>query len=349
MCCLVSTVFVLRTGGFGYDFSDSVSGDSNYLENALEVVSKGVLAHGVTSFCPTLITQSAESYKKLIPRIKKNLHSKDRANILGSHLEGPFISRVKKGAHPEKYVINEPISSLDEMVQVYGDDLQNVAIITLAPELLQNKTIIAQLTAIGVTVSIGHSETSFDDAVEAVNNGARFITHLFNAMAPFKHREPGPIGLIASNETHGKIHYGIIADGEHTDKSAINLVYKTNPSKMVLVTDALSALGLITGSRLKIGAQTIEVKHNGAYVAGTETLAGSITPMVQCVSNLRNFTSCSIVDALECATLHPARVLAIEKIKGSLEYGCDADLVLLDDQLCLLSTYLMGEQVWSRE
>lgn len=340
---------MLFLGGFGYDFSDSPSNVPDYLEKALDVVSKGVLAHGVTSFCPTLITQSAESYKNLIPRIKKKLDSKDCANILGSHLEGPFISRVKKGAHPEQFVMNEPISELKQMTDVYGDDLQNVTIITLAPELLKNKQIIAQLTSLGVIVSIGHSETSLDDAVEAVNQGARFITHLFNAMSPFKHRQPGPIGLIASNITNKKIHYGIIADGEHTDKSAINLVYRTNPSKMVLVTDALSALGLTTGSRLKIGTQTIEVKHNGAYVAGTETLAGSITPMVKCVSNLKNFTDCSIVDALECATLHPARLLGIENRKGCLNFGCDADFILLDDQLSLISTFVQGNKVWSKE
>lgn len=338
----------LPSGGFGYDFSDAISCNASYLEDALQVVSKGVLAHGVTSFCPTLITQSAESYKKSIPRIARTFAAKDRANILGCHLEGPFISRDKKGAHPEQYVISEPVTSIDQVTHVYGDDLTNVAMITLAPEKIADMQIIGKLKSLGVsTVAIGHTSAQLKFASAAVEAGARFITHLFNAMSPFKHRDPGPIGLISDTVTSRKVHYGIIADGLHMDQSAINLVFRANPEKLVLVTDALSALGLTTGSKLKIGTQTIEVKDNGAYVAGTETLAGSITPMIQCVRNLRHFTKCSIVEALECATLHPARVLGIQHRKGSLHYGCDADFILLDDNLNLLSTFVYGNQVWA--
>lgn len=314
---------------------------------ALEVVSKGVLAHGVTSFCPTLITQSAESYKNSIPRIKRTFDSKDRANILGCHLEGPFISRDKKGAHPEQYVIGETVSTIEQVTHVYGDDLTNVAMITLAPERMVDIQLISKIKGLGVsTVAIGHTSAGLALAEEAVDAGACFITHLFNAMSPFRHRDPGPIGLISDTVTCRKVHFGIIADGLHMHQSAINLVYRANRERLVLVTDALSALGLTTGSKLKIGSQTIQVKDNGAYVEGTDTLAGSITPMIQCVSNLRNFTKCSIVDALECATLHPARVLGIQHRKGSLHYGSDADLILLDDNLNLLSTFLCGHQVW---
>ncbi|KAH9395750.1 putative N-acetylglucosamine-6-phosphate deacetylase [Tyrophagus putrescentiae] len=142
-------------------------------------------------------------------------------------------------------------------------------------------------------------------------------------MPVFHHRDPGLLGLLT-------IYYGIIADGIHTHYSALRLAYHANRTGMVLVSDAISACGLSTGIHM-IGTQRVEIKDNRAYVAGTDTLCGAIALLDHCVKNLyHSVDGCSVVEAIDCATLHPARTLGIEDRKGTLNFGADADFVLLD-------------------
>lgn len=148
-------------------------------------VSKGLLAHGVTSFCPTLVTSPTETYHQVLPKIKRKAGGKDGATILGVHVEGPFISVEKKGAHPEN-CIRELEEGFKTLVDVYGD-ISNVAIVTLAPEKLRVPEVIAELVRRGVTVSVGHSMADLKEGETAVQHGATLITHLFNAMLPVSH------------------------------------------------------------------------------------------------------------------------------------------------------------------
>ncbi|XP_017760179.1 PREDICTED: N-acetylglucosamine-6-phosphate deacetylase [Eufriesea mexicana] len=342
-------------GGFGIDFTHNI----NNAQLGINKVAKNLLQFGVTSFCPTLVTSPSETYHKILSNIMKKKGGIHGATVLGIHLEGPFISPTKKGAHPEIHIKQfEKASLLNILIQIFNGfesltdiygRLENVCLITLAPELPNAQSVIVELCKRNIKVSLGHSIANLGEGEEAIKSGASFITHLFNAMLPFHHRDPGLVGLLTSDQTsYGKIiHYGIIADGIHTHPAALRIAHRTHPEGLVLVTDALSALGLEEGVH-QLGQLKIEMHSGSAYIAGTDTLCGSTAEMSKCVRNFKEVTGCSIVEALEAATLHPARTLGIEKTKGVLNYGADADMVMLDKNLELLSTWISGECVYSK-
>ena len=170
---------------------------------------------------------------------------------MGVHLEGPFISQKKKGAHPPHLVHDAVNVECSNLHDVYGS-LEDVAIVTLAPEFDKSGKVIKKLVEQGIVVSLGHSEAGLAIGENAVNNGANFITHLFNAMLPFHHRDPGLVGLLTSQHLNRNIYYGIIADGIHTHYAALKIAFKTNPNGLILVTDAMSAMGMIKFSQSQI-------------------------------------------------------------------------------------------------
>lgn len=234
-------------------------------------------------------------------------------------------------------------------MEVYGS-LDNVAVVTLAPELANSQSVVRELSQRGITVSLGHSVANLSQAEEAVQHGASFITHLFNAMLPFHHRDPGIVGLLTSDQVPAgrTVYYGMIADGIHTNPAALRIAHRAHPSGLVLVTDAITAMGLPPGQHT-LGQQVIEIQGLHAYVAGTKTLSGSIATMDMCVRHFKQASGCSVEEALEAASLHPAQLLGISHKKGKLDYGCDADLVLLDDALNVKATFISGEEVWRKE
>lgn len=166
------------SGGYGVDFSYDV----DTVEEGVAKVSKGLLAHGVTSFCPTLVTSPVDTYHQVLPKIKRRAGGEHGATILGVHAEGPFISVEKKGAHPENCIRNFD-DGFNTLAQVYGD-INNISIITLAPEKPRVPEVITELVRRGVTVSVGHSMSDLKHGETAVKSGATLITHLFNAMLP---------------------------------------------------------------------------------------------------------------------------------------------------------------------
>ncbi|XP_043927133.1 N-acetylglucosamine-6-phosphate deacetylase isoform X2 [Protopterus annectens] len=289
-------------GGYGVDFSimtDEVS-------SGILLVAKKLLSHGVTSFCPTLVSSPPSVYHKVLPQIKIHDGGPDGAGVLGVHLEGPFISKEKKGAHPEHCLRTFQNDILQELSDMYGS-IDNVIILTLAPEIRGSKDVIREMVRRGITVSLGHSIANLSQAEEAVIEGASFITHLFNAMLPFHHRDPGIVGLLTSDRIPAgrTVFYGMIADGIHTNPAALRIAHRAHPKGLVLVTDAITAMGLPPG-RHTLGQQVIEIEGLHAYVAG-----------------------CSLESALEAASLHPAQLLGIEHRKGTLNYGADAGTLLI--------------------
>ncbi|XP_069036961.1 N-acetylglucosamine-6-phosphate deacetylase [Lepisosteus oculatus] len=331
-------------GGYGIDFSQA----TNDVKGGIDLVAKKVLAHGVTSFCPTLVTSPPDIYHKVLPEVKVHNGSEQGAGVLGVHLEGPFISREKKGAHPEQYLRTFQAGAARDLLDTYGY-LDDVSIVTLAPELPHSLGVIQELVQRGITVSLGHSVANLSQAEEAVQEGATFITHLFNAMLPFHHRDPGIVGLLTSDRvpTGRTVFYGMIADGIHTNPAALRIAHRAHPAGLVLVTDAITAMGLPPG-RHTLGQQVIEIEGLNAYVAGTKTLSGSIATMDMCVRHFLQASGCTVEAALEAASLHPAQLLGISQQKGTLDYGADADFVLLDDSLDVKATYIAGEQVWEK-
>uniref|UniRef100_A0A8C9XM63 N-acetylglucosamine-6-phosphate deacetylase n=1 Tax=Sander lucioperca TaxID=283035 RepID=A0A8C9XM63_SANLU len=308
-------------GGYGIDFSQA----SDDVSSGVSFVAKKILQHGVTSFCPTLVTSPPAVYHKVLPQIKVSDGGEHGAGVLGFHLEGPFISVEKKGAHPEQFLRTFQSGGIEDLMEAYGG-LDNIAMVTLAPELGGSQSVVKELCQRGITVSLGHSVANLSQAEEAVHHGASFITHLFNAMLPFHHRDPGIVGLLTSDQVPAgrTVYYGMIADGIHTNPAALRIAHRAHPSGLVLVTDAITAMGLPPG-RHTLGQQVIEIQGLHAYVAG-----------------------CSVEEALEAASLHPAKLLGISHKKGNLDYGSDADLVLLDDALNVEATFISGEEVWRK-
>ncbi|XP_066496717.1 N-acetylglucosamine-6-phosphate deacetylase [Tiliqua scincoides] len=332
-------------GGFGVDFS--LAADD--VGAGISLVAQKILSHGVTSFCPTLVTSPPSVYRKVLPQIHINNGGPHGAGILGVHLEGPFISKEKRGAHPENFLRTYEKGAFQEVQATYGC-LDCVRIITLAPEMKRSGEVIRELTKQGICVSLGHSIANLSQAEEAVRHGATFITHLFNAMLPFHHRDPGIVGLLTSDQIPPgrQVFYGMISDGIHTNPAALRIAHRAHPKGLVLVTDAIPAMGLPPG-RHTLGQQVIEVDGLNSYIAGTKTLSGSVATMETCVRHFRDTTGCSVEMALEAASLHPAQLLEIEDQKGTLDYDTDADFLLLDDSLQVRATYIAGQQVWRRE
>uniref|UniRef100_A0A7N6B6X8 N-acetylglucosamine-6-phosphate deacetylase n=1 Tax=Anabas testudineus TaxID=64144 RepID=A0A7N6B6X8_ANATE len=311
-------------GGYGIDFSQA----SEDVSKGISFVAKRILEHGVTSFCPTLVTSPPVVYHKVTSPVK-------------------IVE--KKGAHPEQYLRTFRSGGIEDLMEAYGS-LDNVAMVTLAPELASSQSVVRELCQRGITVSLGHSVANLSQAEEAVQNGASFITHLFNAMLPFHHRDPGIVGLLTSDQVPAgrTVYYGMIADGIHTNPAALRIAHRAHPSGLVLVTDAITAMGLPPG-RHTLGQQVIEIQGLHAYVAGTKTLSGSIATMDMCVRHFKQASGCSVEEALEAASLHPAQLLGISHKKGNLDYGSDADLVIIDDALNVRATYINGEEVWRKE
>ncbi|KAJ0058520.1 hypothetical protein NL108_016383, partial [Boleophthalmus pectinirostris] len=311
---------VQLNGGFGVDFSQS----SSDVASGVRLVGHRILEHGVTSFCPTLVTSSPSVYHQVLPQISVQNGGAHGAGVLGVHVEGPFISAQKKGAHPEQYLRTFSSPGLSDLLQTYGT-LEPVRVVTLAPELEHSGGVVRELSQRGVTVSLGHSTANLSQAEDAVQSGASFITHLFNAMLPFHHRDPGIVGLLTSDRVPAErtVFYGMISDGIHTNPAALRIAHRAHPKGLVLVTDAIMAMGLPPG-RHTLGQQVIEIQGLHAYVAGTKTLSGSIATMDMCVRHFRQASGCSVEEALEAASLHPAQLLNLSHRKGALDYGCDA-------------------------
>ncbi|XP_033217985.1 N-acetylglucosamine-6-phosphate deacetylase [Belonocnema kinseyi] len=331
-------------GGLGIDFSNNIDN----VEEGVSKVAKQLLTHGVTSFCPTVVTSPKETYRKVLPKIRRTYGTTSGAAILGVHVEGPFINTSKKGAH-EEICIRKFDKGFKSVIDTYHT-LENICCITLAPEIPNALPVIKELRKKNIIISVGHSVANLKEGESAVKYGATFITHLFNAMLPFHHRDPGLVGLLTSDQIPpGQIiYYGIIADGVHTHPAALRIAHRTHPKGLVLVTDAISALGLKEGI-YQLGQREIEVRNDRAYIAGTETLCGSIANMSECVRFFKEATECTIVEALEAATLHPAQVLEIHSRKGVLNFGAEADFILLNEKLEVLSTWIAGDCVYERE
>ncbi|KAH8552530.1 hypothetical protein BGW37DRAFT_533876 [Umbelopsis sp. PMI_123] len=357
-------------GGYGIDFADN-EGSLEKIQNDINTVAKGLLQYGCTAFCPTVVSSAPEVYNKVLPLLNKRKgDAKQGSEILGAHIEGPFISHEKKGAHNQA-IFRTGKNGICEFDEAYGPELKKgseaVSIITLAPEIEGVIDVIPELVKRDICVSIGHSAATISEAEAAVTKGATLITHLFNAMLPFHHRDPGMIGVLGAvdlpvpedplrhpsasntspykNKPDPRPFYGLIVDGVHVHPNSVRIAYYAHPKGCVLVTDALSALGLPKGV-YSLGGRDVEVDDNGAaYIKGTNTLAGSTITIDQSVRNFRNFTKCTIVEAIEAATLHPAQVLGISDRKGTLNPGADADLLFLNDDLEIQRVFVYGEEV----
>ncbi|KAJ3119742.1 putative N-acetylglucosamine-6-phosphate deacetylase [Physocladia obscura] len=322
-------------GFFGHDFCDV-----EHIEESIDVVSRKIVRYGVTAFCPTIMSSHPEIYQKILPKLALQKGRKpDHAEVLGTHIEGPFLAPPKKGCH-NAAVFQTASNGFADLVTCYGPTIESedaIAILTVAPELNGVKTAIRELKHRNnsIVVSIGHTQAKFQDAADAVAAGATMVTHLFNAMEPFHHRDPGLVGFIAQipekDKSDPRPYFGLIADGIHVHPSAVRIGYLAHPDGCILVTDAISVGGVEADEFVTGGGVTVQKKSElEVVIKGTNTLAGSIATIPACVKNLVKFTGCTLAQAINTVTLHPAKCLGLSHRMGTLMPGTDADFVILD-------------------
>lgn len=317
-------------GAAGYDVMQADTGGQNKIE--------GFLArHGVTSYFPTTVTAAMDKTLAALDRMagaieSANSHS-GRAQPLGIHIEGPFLSHARRGMHPPHDLQQPTLAAFDQLWQASRG---HIRVMTIAPELDGALEVISEATKRGVCVSIGHSDADLDQARKGVAAGARHATHTFNAMRPLDHRKPGILGEVLTNE---KLTAEIIADGIHVHPTVIRLVTKAKGiEKTVLITDATAATGMPDGP-YKLGLVEIEVKDGMCTYQGT--LAGSVLTLDKAVRNVMNFANWDLQHAVQAATLNPARTAGARN-KGMLQPGADADLVVLGPNGEVKATVIKG-------
>jgi N-acetylglucosamine-6-phosphate deacetylase len=295
--------------------------------------------YGVTSFVPTIIT--CRDDQRVAALTSWADREGDRAGEpgavpLGLHFEGPMLSPVRRGAHPADLLRGPEPALIDGWSADRG-----VLMTTLAPELPGALDAARALAGRGVVVSIGHTDCSAVDFASAVAAGARYVTHLFNAMRPFGHRDPGPIGAALADDT---VVAGLICDGIHVDPVAVRMAWRAlGPDRLNLVTDAVAVLGSERGAA-RLGAVEVTVDA-GAVLTADGVLAGSALALDQAVRNLIAFTGCSVPDAVGTVTATPARLLGLAD-RGRLTPGARGDVAVLDGDLAVAATIVGGEVAW---
>lgn len=320
-------------GAFGHDFTRDPT--------TIWAVAAELPRYGVTSFLPTIITSPLEvvagAHNILISGPPAAFSG---AKPIGLHIEGPYLNPTKKGAHNPAYLRPPSLAEVERWRPEEG-----VRLVTLAPELPGALPVIEELSRRGVVVSAGHSMATLAEAQAGFAAGIRYGTHLFNAMPPLHHREPGLAAALLSEQ---KITVGLIPDGIHVHPALIGLIWQlTGPHRLNLVTDAMAALGISPGV-YQLGDSQVTVDATTARLADG-TLAGSILPLDAAVRNLIAYTGCSLAEALATVTTTPATLLGLDGHTGQIAPGYDADLVLLDENLQVMMTIINGDVVYRRD
>ncbi|MEA5596611.1 N-acetylglucosamine-6-phosphate deacetylase [Rivularia sp. UHCC 0363] len=267
---------------------------------------------GVDAFLPTLVTTSVENIERSLTVVSNFMQDQTSgAKVLGVHLEGPFLNPQKRGAHPQEFLLN---LSLAEVKRVLSNFTQIIKVITLAPELDANNEVIYYLHQQGITVSLGHSQATAEQAQSAFNAGATMVTHAFNAMPPLHHREPG---LLAAAITHENVMCGFIADGKHVSPMMIDLLLRASDytKGLFLVSDALAPLGLPDGT-YPWDSREITVSDGTARLADG-TLSGTTLPLLCGVENLVKWGICNVETAIAIATSAPRQAIGLPGIEGA--------------------------------
>jgi N-acetylglucosamine-6-phosphate deacetylase len=291
----------------------------------------------VPTYQPTVITAPAERRAAVLAAWRARTESAG-AVALGLHFEGPMLSPVRRGAHPVEHLLAPSLGAIEGWSAEAG-----VALVTLAPELPGALEVIAALRERGVVVSIGHTDCSAAEFQAARAAGATYVTHLFNAMRPFAHRDPGPIGAALADSWAVT---GLIADGVHVDPVAVAMAFRSRgPDRLTLVTDAVAAMSVGSQeSEARLGGVEVAVGDGEVRTAGG-VLAGSVCPLDQAVRNLVAWVECGVPSAVRTVTATPARLLG-RKDLGAIEPGVRADLVVLDADAHVQATIVGGEVVW---
>lgn len=313
----------------GYGGADVSDGSAEGIRS----IAEGILKNGVTSFCPTTMTVSMPEIIRALETcraLKAESRDWDGAEILGVHAEGPFISPAKKGAQAEAYILPPDAT----FVREYADIL---SLITLAPEVPGALACIRQIREeTDVVVSAGHSCADFAQTREGIEAGVTHATHLFNAMTPLQHREPGAVGALLSDPS---VFCELIADTFHVHPGLYPMLYQLKKDRLVLISDCIRAGGLADGS-YTLGGQPVSVRGIECRLPDG-TIAGSVLKLNRAVKNILDHTDLPVYEAVHLASLSPARSVGAVG-KGSLLPGMDADLFLADPEFRVLALWKNG-------
>ncbi|MBW6474340.1 MAG: N-acetylglucosamine-6-phosphate deacetylase [Anaerolineaceae bacterium] len=316
-------------GAFGYDFTSQ--------PDSIWQVAERLPEFGITTCLPTIITSPLEVMENALQVWRNNKPTGYQGTYLpGLHLEGPFLNPKKKGVHAAGlFHLADP-----RLVQEWTPQ-NGVRMVTIAPEIPGAINLIISLSQRGILMSAGHSLADVHQARAGFGAGIRYATHLFNAMTPIHHREPG---LVMAILEHEEISYGMILDGLHVAPELVRMVWHYQGNRrLILVTDASAALGMPAGT-YPLGNNEIQVDGISARLADG-TLAGSILSPLKALQNLQSFTKCSFHEALACLTANPARVLGMRD-RGVIRPGAVADFVLLSADQQVAATFVAGELVY---
>ncbi len=320
-------------GAFGVD----VASESQRLPE----LSEALLSTGTTSYLPTVISSPEGLYEDALPAIgAAGTSPGSGAEVLGIHLEGPFISVEKRGAHAAAHVARPDAELLARLL-----DLGPVRMITLAPELEGADKLTALATNRGVVVSAGHSDIAFEPAYEALDGQVAGVTHLFNGMSAMHHREPGLPGAAFA---HPRAVCGLIADGLHVHPEMVGLAFRMlGPDRLCLVTDSIAATGMEDGE-YRLATRTVYT-GGGVPRLGSGSIAGSVLTMREAFMNILAFTGCTVAEAARMTSTSPAKLIGEGRRKGRLAPGYDADVTVLTPDLSVETVWRGGKLVYSWE
>ncbi len=321
-------------GGAGIDCSRCRPDD-------YEVLGRYLAATGVTAYLPTIVTAPLEEMRHAIEVAVAAAAPRGPLPVIaGVHMEGPYLNPLRRGAHRPQDLRHPSVDEISETVRRSRGLLR---LVTLAPELEGAEAVVRRLAADGIVVSLGHTDCGYDDIGTAIQWGARMVTHVFNAMRGIHHREPGAAGgaLLFPG-----VVVGVIADLVHLHPAILALVARTAGSgRVALVTDAMAAAGMERGT-FTLGPQTVELR-GGVPRLPDGALAGSVLQMARAVRNFADAAGVSLKEAVQGASLVPARLLGLSR-KGRIARGCDADLVVLDRDRVVALTLVGGQIAYER-
>lgn len=335
-CTLVPAFFDVHIHGCaGHDVMEATP-------EALSHISRFLASRGVGNYLATTVTAPLDATLRSLDGLANLITANDSAagaRAVGIHLEGPFISHAKRGVHPPELLLP---CSIDVFESLWQASQGNIRLMTIAPELPGALDLIAYAVALGVRISLGHSDAKTSATRNAIAAGATSATHTFNAMRALDHREPGILGVVLTDE---KLYAEIICDGIHVDPAMVSLFWKAKGAdRAILVTDGISATGMPEGT-YHLGALQVEVT-NGKCTSGG-VLAGSVLTLDRAVSNFSAFTGATLAQTVALAARNPARMIGLDREIGSLAVGRFADIAVLRPDGSIAATILKGCLVYN--
>lgn len=317
----------------GYKNKDIMNAE----KGALNIISEGLLECGVTSFLPTTLTDTPEKLNEAVKLVAQEYKDVKGAKVRGIFLEGPFFTEKYKGAQNIKYMSNPDFEKLKKWKDL-SDGLVNK--IAIAPEREGVGDFIKKANQIGVKVALAHSDASYDEAMAAIDAGANIFVHTYNGMSPLHHRNPGMVGAAMNSDTISEI----ICDGHHVHPAAAEILMNVKGRDHVaLITDCMMAGGMDEGEYM-LGEFPVVVKDGTARLKEGDSLAGSILKLKEAVKNVYDWDIADFFEAIQMASLVPAKSVGIDDVCGKLQVGYDADFIVFDHELNLQRTYLNGER-----